>query len=90
MTPYLPHQTPCGCGGDWLFQHCDDCHRLFLHCGECDSTSPDPRQPGQAATLTAIAERPSCPRCVASPVRPATRSDLENRDMLPLARLAGS
>ena len=80
----LPHRAPCpACGARLLFHHCNPCHRLFLHCAGCEIAMPEVREPDPAGAL-APQERPRCPRCTTPNVRPATRSDLQNRDLLDL------
>lgn len=82
MTRFLAHRAPCpACGARLLFQHCNPCHRLFVQCEACEAIGTDVRapQPGPASTP----EHPVCPRCDGTAIRPATRSDLEIRDLLP-------
>jgi hypothetical protein len=86
VTRYLRHLEACAaCRDALLFQHCQACHRLFLHCAGCELAYPDPRTPRDLGRKLPPGEHPACPRCEGTQVRPATRSDLQNRDMLGLA-----
>jgi hypothetical protein len=79
---FLTHKNGCpACGEALLFQHCNPCHRLFLHCEACEVEVEDVREPRAGRPLPPV-EHPTCPKCEATEVRPATRSDLENRDLM--------
>jgi hypothetical protein len=85
-VPDLRHRETCpACGDVVLLEHCNPCHRLFGHCVGCEAEYPDLR--GLAAIpgrqLPPV-EHPTCPHCEGTNVRPATRSDLENRGWLHL------
>lgn len=82
----LHHRSGCPlCGGRVAIEHCNACHRLFGHCESCEAEHPNLRDlAGHPGTPLPPAEHPTCPRCQGVDVRPATRSDLDNRDMLDL------
>ncbi|MFN3429690.1 MAG: hypothetical protein ACK46X_07035 [Candidatus Sericytochromatia bacterium] len=80
----LPHRAPCpACAGRMGVLHCNACHRLFALCESCEAAHPDVRDPAaRPGVPLPPPEHPTCPHCRATHVRPATKSDLENRDLL--------